>query len=836
MKKIQLILASIILLLPILSFSQYIDNNKIIYPTKEIPQLNRSTADEQPYINSKVHKNGRFWNTILNNGIIGNFFGDSDEETGFNAPNYYFPRHIAYRHAFSTGLWVGGVIGRDTLVSEALSTTPYYWWRGFKSEMWPDIYPFGDFQDLSSNAGGVQTKDDFARSQIQFQAFYTDTFTSEDLVPYSTNDERLHKPLNIEIRQTSFSWSYQYAEDIIIIDYAIRNIGNKDIKDMYVGFLHNGANHYVEEQPFPKMDDIPGLLDSIPYEFEELGYEQMNIAWTLDFNGASLASTWSPMATRDAFGIAPLDLPESAYNINFNWWSNDYGRSWGPRKKGTGTDPLRMYNGEFGMPTNDKERYHMLSHPERDYNGYFAAVDKSRQGWIKPFEYADKLVTGFEVHYLLSFGPFDLKPGRAERVTIAMAIGENVHKVPGAYFNYFDAENPLSYMTMLDFSDLIDNMRWAKRIYDNPGVDTDSDGDSGKYFFQVDTLTNDSIQIFYEGDGVPDFSGASPPPSPLIRVKAKDGQIAIRWNGKNIENYFDTFSLIKDFEGYRVYIARSVDENDISLLSTYDQENYSRFRWNSRFQDYELKETPFTMDSLRILYGDDFEPLEYTRTHPFIDKKGVYFFFIKVDNNDSDFRDHNEIHKIYPDAINDTLDVDEEGRMRYFEYEYVINNLLPTVPYYVTVTAFDFGYPAKSLMSLESSRESHRVKVYAIDSDDDVVIKNGKLNVFVYPNPYRVDANYASLGIENRFSDLYIERARSIFFVNLPNKCTISIYTLDGDLIRKIEHDQPIGSGESAIERFNLITRNTQALETGLYYWVVESAYGNQVGKMTIIK
>ena len=59
---------------------------------------------------------------------------------------------------------------------------------------------------------------------------------------------------------------------------------------------------------------------------------------------------------------------------------------------------------------------------------------------------------------------------------------------------------------------------------------------------------------------------------------------------------------------------------------------------------------------------------------------------------------------------------------------------------------------------------------------------------------------------------------------------------IDGDLIRSIEHDEPLGSGESAIERFDLITRNTQAIETGLYYWVIESEYGSQIGKLVIIK
>ncbi len=809
---------------------------KYTYPFDKLKQESKSTI-EYPYLSYRVHRNGRFWNTIMNNGIIGNFFDVQDRDLQLTAPDYYFPRYSRIRHAFNTNIWVGGVVDGDTLVTTARNNDTYwYWYMRFYSEFWPDIYPIGEFEDLSTNFGAGETADDFARSQIKYRAVYTDTMLLEDIIPYNNYDGRYHRPLGIEITQTSYSWSYEYAEDFLIIDYIVRNIGPDDIDDVYVGFYQQGANHYIGEIPYPRRDDIPGFKDSIPYEFEQLGNEPINVAWTIDVDGWPLVNKWFPVSTRHTLGIAPLDVPEGADNISFNWWSAGWGQSaWGPRKRGTVENPLRLFNGSFGNPVGDNNKYYMMAHPEIDYNGYYAAVDMSRRGWIEPFEYAENLTEGFFVNYVLSFGPFDLKRGEAERVTIVMSIGENVHTVATAYANVFDPENPIPYMTFLDFSDLYDNIRWAKRIYDNPGVDTDNDGDSGKYFFLVDTLKGDSLQIFYEGDGVPDFRGATPPPPPPIRVKAEDNRITVRWNGRESENYFDTFSLIKDFDGYRVYIARSKDENDITLLSSYDKENYNRHNWNARFEKWEHKETPYTIDTLKMMYGEYFEPLDYPRSHPLNDGDGNFYYFTEVDHNYSYLLDPNEIHKIYPDAVNDTTDVDENGRMRFYEYEYVIDNLLPTIPYYVSVTAFDFGYPAKSLYSLESSKEINRVKVFAINQGEDV-LKDNKLNVFCYPNPYRIDAGYANLGMENRFTDLHVDRARTIYFANLPHKCTISIFSLDGDLIRSIEHDEPKGSGESAIERFDLITRNTQAIETGLYYWVVESEFGNQVGKFAIIK
>jgi len=798
------------------------------------PRAMPKATSETPYISSRVHRNGRFWNTIHNDGIFGNYFGSIDEGLGRTAPNHYFPRYSRIRHGFYTGLWVGGIVDLDTLVSTSVNIGNFYWWEPFQSEFWPDVYPYGDFTDKVREINGIFGADP-SKTEVIYEAVYTDTFQYEDFVPYSSYDQRYHKPLNLKVVQNSYSWSYQYSEDFVIIDYKLVNLGPKRITNAFVGFYHVGANHYTSELPYPMMDDLEGYIDSIPFEFEELGNVPMNISWTCDKDGHPIGGSWILVPTRNVFGIAPLALPEGADIRNFNWWIDEWNTAdWGPRKRGTLEDPLRLFYGNLGRPAGDKSKYYMMSHPEVDYCGYEAARNHSNEGWLEPHEYAEDIANGHATHYLTSFGPFNIEPYGTQSVTMVFSIGENIHTNPTAYRDIFSFENPYPFMDYLDFSDLIDNVNWAKRIYDNPGVDTDGDGDSGKYFWHYDEEVGESLQVFYEGDGVPDFQGATPPPPPPIRVSAEEGKITIRWNGYDIERYFDTFSLIRDFEGYRVYLALSEDEFDISLLATYDREDYNRYVWDKKRLAYNLLEVPFTLDSLRGLYGEDFEPLEYTRVDPLYDNGSVYFF-TKVDYNTSDLSDPHGIHKLYSDAIPDTSDVDEEGRIRYYEYEYVIKNLLPTVPYWVSVTSFDFGYPAKSLESMESSPQANMVKVFALDQYG-TGLEDNKLNVYCYPNPYRVDASYTARGFENRFNDLATDRARNIYFANLPNKCTISIYSLDGDLVRRFEHDEPFGSGESSVARYDLITRNTQAIVSGLYYWVVESEYGNQIGKLVIIK
>jgi hypothetical protein len=342
------------------------------------------------------------------------------------------------------------------------------------------------------------------------------------------------------------------------------------------------------------------------------------------------------------------------------------------------------------------------------------------------------------------------------------------------------------------------------------------------------------VRIYYEGDGVPDLNGAEPPPTPDLRIIPHNGQITLRWNGRLSERCFDPFSRAHDFEGYRVYISRSEIADEPTMLTSYDRHNFNRYTWDRRLDRYTLKELPFTLDSLQSLYGEDIEPLEYRYGSP-LEANGNIYYFEKVDYNASELGAPRGIRKLYPDALNDTSDVDEEGRMRYYEYEFIIDNLLPTLPYFVTVTAFDFGHPPKSLEPMESSPYNNMVEVMAVQKGEDV-LDNGQLNVYCYPNPYRLDSDYSNRGLENRAGQFAPSRSATVYFANLPNKCTITIFSLDGDRIRTLYHDEPAASGTASTHRWNLITRNTMWVVSGLYYWVVESEYGSQIGKLAILK
>ncbi|MGD8922168.1 MAG: hypothetical protein PVH24_02890 [Candidatus Zixiibacteriota bacterium] len=65
---------------------------------------------------------------------------------------------------------------------------------------------------------------------------------------------------------------------------------------------------------------------------------------------------------------------------------------------------------------------------------------------------------------------------------------------------------------------------------------------------------------------------------------------------------------------------------------------------------------------------------------------------------------------------------------------------------------------------------------------------------------------------------------------HLPEKCTITIYNLSGDLMRTIEKDDA-----SAIAGWDLLTENGLPVASGIYIYVVDApGFGQKIGKMAI--
>ena len=99
--------------------------------------------------------------------------------------------------------------------------------------------------------------------------------------------------------------------------------------------------------------------------------------------------------------------------------------------------------------------------------------------------------------------------------------------------------------------------------------------------------------------------------------------------------------------------------------------------------------------------------------------------------------------------------------------------------------------------------------------------------VRVVPNPYVISAQWE----RKRLGDPIVgEPVRDLAFTNLPERCTIRIFSLDGDLVKTLEHS---GAGTAF---WDVRSDFNQLVATGVYVYHIESADGETTGKFAIIR
>ncbi|MEW6412405.1 MAG: hypothetical protein AB1483_08020 [Candidatus Zixiibacteriota bacterium] len=779
-----------------------------------------------------------------------------------------YPKSSRLNYLAQAALWIGAVHGRDTLVSrnhEILPVEPTV----FRSVLDPTSANFVD-----------------AVSQQDYILTGTDTidpgWTLYEWPDYSDGLYTWHKPLNLEVTQKSYAWSYSYAQDFILFDVEIQNTGDTAIENAYFGLCY--APHVLfsgTEWNYYGPDDLIGFVSEIPIPTACNVTDTINLMWGADNDGDPVNGQFIDYKVKvgdeylksvpDVAGMFFIDYPHwsdlGPVHTSYNWWAYDWVNydqafDFGPQRWSSFRDfRTGRYN---GYPSGDPNRYHLMSNREIDWDPAFASTISCTDPYVNcpPQDWAANIADGFFFQQVQSIGPYTIPPRASIHLAYAFVAGEDFHTDPNNIVHL--PTFPTLYYNKLDFSDLFKNAMWAKWIYDNPGYDTDGDGDSGKFDICVyDSIYSNGLWIptsadtvYYAGDGIPDWRAAAPPPPPTVWITPIIGGFHVRFNGQRSETDVDVFSKLIDFEGYRVYLGRDERESSYNLVASYDKENYDKYIWDKNSEDdtWLCLSFPFTLDSLRCLYGytpdpcDDslFHPLNYTRADPYRMPgfSDSIFFFRIHDYNVSELGVSTPIRKTYPDQPDPSLLPEEslpseyytdDGYLKYYEYEFEITGLLPTVEYWLNVTAFDFGDPKSDMPPLESSITLAAQNGFPLTPSSADPNRRGK--VYVYPNPYRGDADYRDLGYEGRTEEDRPDcRVRELNFGNLPPKCKIYIYSLDGDLIRELDHDYPPDDPHAAHDSWNLITRNTQMVVTGLYYWVVEAEDGStQMGKFVVI-
>lgn len=163
----------------------------------------------------------------------------------------------------------------------------------------------------------------------------------------------------------------------------------------------------------------------------------------------------------------------------------------------------------------------------------------------------------------------------------------------------------------------------------------------------------------------------------------------------------------------------------------------------------------------------------------------------------------------------------EDGLRRFVD-----DGLLDGFPYWYAVTTFSAPDLEDGLPEFESGFNENSELVFPGPA---AVGAGAGGSVSVYPNPYRAASMF-----DSRTNAGIDEVGRKLWFTGLPARCRIQVFTLAGDLIKTIEHDDP-NSGQEA---WDLISEPVRAIASGLYIFVVTDQETGDVerGKLVIIK
>jgi hypothetical protein len=801
-----------------------------------------------------VHNVGQLQMNITNWGLVGSL--PLSQYPMSTSPSAQWPSGSGIEYLYAAGLWIGAQKNGIPFVSTSYPETEFYpqkgsihtIYRGREGDLNGTHYPDNPDDDddgridedwlngMDDDGDGLIDEDYAAISQQMFSCSYTD---DQDVASIIWPE---HTPMNLFVRQETYQWGEEDFDDFVAVRYYVSNRGLNLLDGVYIGIYAD-----VDAGPLSfgsyYMDDQVGYIDDIrcaPYGDEEIPI-RVSVAYVYDGDG-------DDGRTPGYFGIALID-----YAVYVKFSKYDYTKM--PSRLWTSTNAFRVFRGlqsfdSGGEPTNDNERYQVLSSRIRDEDTSIPNDYKILMS-IGPFlldtyddPYDDIPVTGRE-------NPFD----DPLEINIAYVCGEGLDGMLQTAANatllfrgcWVDHDgDPLTGVNGLETpvtgpldmwrpdpcasgGSVIDvpakevcwsNLDCSRELWEftnYTGCYTSPFSNFGRY---VTGISGKEHQVFW-------VAGSAPPP-PKMRLVPGDGKVIIFWDNTS-ETVADPLSLKKDFEGYQIWRADSWHrplgtsiitgpaEHLWNLLETRDIVNgvkpdndfkmpYSQGGWiYEPLTGMEGREQLLSMFEESIIYA----PMDTVPCPPGLDRE-----------------------------VCDTLeamaryDLGFEGGKLY--YKYVDTEARNGMPYFYSVTAYDhkfyggvpsepdrYSLPASNFAYVEPCSESQEASGFR-ESD-----------VYVVPNPVtNENMEPWRLGPTNTDpSGLKCE------FRNLPAcRCAVRIFTVSGDLVQILHHDGSEGNGTL---KWNLLSKNGQDIMSGIYLYSVEPEEGSfprVIGKFVVIR
>jgi hypothetical protein len=261
---------------------------------------------------------------------------------------------------------MGAVLGRDTLVSTAADG-----WSVAGTEFHPDEPPFGNMI-YRSTIDPARPEFEGAISEQDYIAVYADTCTNCPGVGNDPIDGRAHRPLNIEVTQRTFAWSYSYAQDFVLFDYGVKNIGDDRLRQVFMGIYVDADIHDLadQRQNGAAQDDFCGFRKMQPALYMDvppcpLDSDEVNIAWTADNQGDMDQNALRHVSNITATRI--VRTPSDSLEVSFNWWvsNGNPALDWGPMSR----ENIRDYaTGGSGTPEGDRNKFYILRNGDFDFD------------------------------------------------------------------------------------------------------------------------------------------------------------------------------------------------------------------------------------------------------------------------------------------------------------------------------------------------------------------------------------------------------------------------------------------------------------------------------------
>jgi hypothetical protein len=775
---------------------------------------------------SNVHNVGELQMNMGNWGMFGSWPGAGLPFS--EAPSAQWPAGSGVEYLFTAGLWVGALKAGVP----AVSTSAYQWefrpstdtrdimYRASEGARGGNRVPSNgadddrdgkvdeDWLNGYDDDGDGKIDEDFAAiSKQMFSCQYTDN------QPSATQVYPQHNPLNLHVRQESYQWEEDRFDDFVGAQFYITNVGNDVLNDLYIGFFADGDAGPRDRENYWE-DDGTGFI-SVPTICTDLGPVSMDIAYVYDVDG-------DEGRTLGYLGVL------------FLGHTTDPNGDFAPRRVGVTTYANFSGSQSFedgGDPTNDFERYELLSSGTKDRNATI------------PRDY----------RMMMAAGPFaELLPGSTLVFQTAFAIGEGIDGLlenassaqltfEGAWFNldgnkntgiagretrvdgpadgiYVDScehrgELPISVprgQTVFINNDCGNEVRFQEACGYLPE-------DSAKFRTGIN---GQEAQVFWI------VGTAPPPPSMRLDPANRDG-VAVYWDNFS-ETQPDVKTQIFDFEGYRVFRA----DDWARPLGSSVLNGPGTDLWKLLFQA-----------DIRNGFGED-TGLDKLRYEPLTH---VLAASVKEDMIKSIQQYLTEYPGKTPPCpqgvtqeVCDTLWALAAWRLGLQEgrqyYRYIDRAVHRGRPYFYAVTASDHGVD-ESTGAFSEGKVGDPSSNFAYTepfSPSQLDYQYKEDNVYVVPNPATKESMQPWTLAPNNEDPTGIK----VEFRNLPaDKGTIRIYTVSGDLVKELPFD---GRGGVGTMKWDLVSRNGQDVTSGVYIYSVETdtndAFARKIGKFVVIR